>query len=185
MGRRLSSMVELIENNRDCAVFAVKEGTSSLDLVKLGGFEGHECMFRMSKDPNTTCITVFRDGDEPYHMTYGSSTTVVPEDRRKVRDLIMECVGVDFGIFTRGEHHRGWDYDEMVEATTGHRDLDSEREIEIQCSGGRCSLFVNRQPVGHVRQDRLGRWLAERGAVLDGWDGGEPFASGTVMGMLR
>ena len=83
--KRLCDLVNLEENSRSCVLLTLKEGTSPLDLVRLGGFEGHECMFRMSKDPRTTCITVFRDGDEPYHIEYGASTTLVDEDRRKVR----------------------------------------------------------------------------------------------------
>lgn len=167
MNKRLADLVQLESNTKDCAVFTVKPETSPMDLVKLGGFEGHECMFRMSKDPNTTCITVFRDGDEPYHMNYGSSTTLVSEDRRKVRSLIMECVSLDFGIFTSGEWHGAHGFDEMVKATTGHRDLDSGRMFEIQRSGNDCSLFVNHQHIGHIRHDQLDEWVAERNIKMD------------------
>lgn len=164
MNKRLCDLVQLESNTKDCAVFTVKPETSPLDLVKLGGFEGHECMFRMSKDPNTVCITVFRDGDEPYHMNYGSSTTLVSEDRRKVRDLIRECVNLDFGIFTNGG--RGG-YSQSVEATLGDRDPMSPKNYELQRSDDRYSLFVNDQHIVVTRPDELETWLEDRGLMLE------------------
>ena len=166
MRKRLCELVELIENNKDCAVFTVKQETSPLDLVKLGGFEGHECMFRMSKDPRTTCITVFRDGDEPYHMSYGSSTTLVTEDRRKVRDLITECVNLDFGIFTRGEWHKGYTFEQLVATTLGERDVHSPKQYELQRGSGYCSLFVNGQHISNISNGQLDEWLSDRGVKL-------------------
>lgn len=164
MKKRLADCFDLIENNRDCAVFTVKPETSPMDLVKLGGFEGHECMFRMSKDPNTTCITVFRDGDEPYHMNYGSSTTLVSEDRRKVRALIMECVNLDFGIFTHGG--RGG-FNQSVEATLGERDPYSPKNYELQRGGDRYSLFVNDQHIVVTEPGEFESWLEDRGMALE------------------
>lgn len=164
MSKRLCDMVQLESNTKDCAVFTVKPETSPLDLIKLGGFEGHECMFRISKDPNTVCITVFRDGDEPYHMNYGSSTTLVSEDRRKVRDLITECVNLDFGIFTNGG--RG-DFSQLVEATLGDRDSSSPKNYELQRARDRYSLFVNGQHIVVTEPDKFEPWLEDRGLALE------------------
>lgn len=164
MNKRLCDLVQLESNTKDCAVFTVKPETSPMDLVKLGGFEGHECMFRMSKDPNTVCITVFRDGDEPYHMNYGSSTTLVSEDRRKVRGLIMECVNLDFGIFTNGG--RGG-FNQSVEATLGDRDPSSPKNYELQRGGDRYSLFVNDQHIVVTSPDEFETWLEDRGLALE------------------
>lgn len=164
MSKRLCDMVQLESNTKDCAVFTVKPETSPMDLVKLGGFEGHECMFRMSKDPNTVCITVFRDGDEPYHMNYGSSTTLVSEDRRKVRELIMECVNLDFGIFTDGG--RG-EFGQLVEATLGDRDPSSPKNYELQHARDRYSLFVNDQHIVVTNPDDFETWLEDRGLALE------------------
>lgn len=168
MTKRLATLFNLIENNKDCAVFTIKPEASPLDLVLLGGFEGHECMFRVSKDPSTICITVFRDGDEPYHMSYGSSTTIVGEARRKVRDLIMECVNLDFGIVTGGRSVRAKSsFNRLVEDTSGSRDLNSAREFElIRTPGGDCSLFVNGQHITHVHINDLGQWLMEKNILM-------------------
>lgn len=165
MVKRLHELFQLESNTKDCAVFTIKPGTSPLDLVKLGGFEGHECMFRMSKNPSTTCITVFRDGDEPYHMSYGSSTTLVDEARRKVRDLIMECVNLDFGIVTGGRSVRAkCDFERLVGETCGDRKSGSRWEFEYsKAPGGDGVLYVNGQYVAHVREGDLEDWLGERG----------------------
>ena len=168
MTKRLCELFQIESNTKDCVVFTLKPETSPLDLVKLGGFEGHECMLRMSKNRDTTCITVFRDGDEPYHMNYGSSTTLVGEDRRKVRDLIMEMANLDFGIVTGGRGVRsGSDFDRLVERTSGPRDLDSLREFElIKTPAGDGSLFVNNQHVAHVCVRDIDQWLAERNIAM-------------------
>lgn len=168
MTKRLATLFDLIENNKDCAVFTIKPEASPLDLVLLGGFEGHECMFRVSKDPATICITVFRDGDEPYHMNYGSSTTIVGEARRKVRDLIMECVNLDYGIVTGGRSTRAKSsFNRLVEDTSGPRDLNSVREFElIRTPSGDCSLFVNGQHVTHVHINDLDQWLMEKNILM-------------------
>lgn len=164
--KRLCDLVNLEENSRDCVVLTLKEGISPLDLVRLGGFEGHECMFRMSKDPRTTCITVFRDGETPYHMNYGSSNTLVGEDRRKVRDLVMECVNLDFGIFTH-EPIVADSFDALVEETSGKRDLDSARHFTLKRAPSYSSLFVNGQHIAKLDNDSLEDWLAQRNAYLD------------------
>ena len=168
MTKRLCDLFQLESNTKDCAVFTIKQETSPLDLIKLGGFEGHECMVRMAKDPRTACITVFRDGDEPYHMSYGSSTTLVGEARRKVRDLVMEMVNLDYGIVTGGRTVRsGNDFDRLVEKTSGARDLDSLREFElIRTPAGDGSLFVNGQHVAHIRDCDMDQWLAERSIAM-------------------
>ena len=168
MAKRLSQLFDLIENSKDCVVFTIKPETSPLDLVRLGGFEGHECMFRMSKNPRTTCITIFRDGDEPYHMSYGSSTDMVEEDRRKVRDLVMECVALDYGITFGADVMRdNSTFRYWVEKTSGERDLDSPREFElIKAPGGDCSLFVNGQHILKTNVSHLDRWLNEKDILL-------------------
>lgn len=165
MNKRLCQLFQLESNTKDCAVFIRKPEVSPLDLVKLGGFEGHEVMLRISKDPSTICITVFRDGDEPYHMSYGSSTTLVGEARRKVRDLAMEMANLDFGIVTGGRGVRAKSsFERLVEMTSGPRDLNSLREFElIKTPAGDGSLFVNDQHVAHIRERDLEGWLDERG----------------------
>lgn len=163
--KRLCDLVNLEENSRSCVLLTLKEDTSPLDLVRLGGFEGHERMFRMSKDPRTTCITVFRDGDEPYHIEYGASTTLVDEDRRKVRQLVMECVNLDFGIFTHGGPEAS--FASLVEETIGKRDLDSPRHFMLQRTSHSCSLKVNNQHIANIDTDYLETWLVDRNTRLE------------------
>lgn len=165
MNKRLCQLFQLESNTKDCAVFIRKPEVSPLDLVKLGGFEGHEVMLRISKDPSTICITVFRDGDEPYHMSYGSSTTLVGEARRKVRDLVMEMANLDFGIVTGGRGVRAKSsFERLVEMTSGPRDLNTLREFElIKTPAGDGSLFVNDQHITHIRERDLEDWLDEKG----------------------
>lgn len=54
---KLYDLVELEENNSECVVLKVKEGSED-DLVKLGCFDGNEKMFRMTKGACNLC-TVF------------------------------------------------------------------------------------------------------------------------------
>lgn len=163
--KRLCDLVNLEENNRSCVVLTVKPEVSPLDLVKLGGFEGHECMFRMSKDPRTTCITVFYDGDEPVHMNYGSSNTLVGEALRSVRDQVMECVNLDFGIFTH-EPVAVSRFNSLVRETSGPRGLDSRRNLVLKRTPSYASLFVNDQHIDNIPAEDLETWLAERNACL-------------------
>ena len=121
-------------------------------------------MFRMSKDPSTVSITVFREGEEPYSMNYGSSTTLVSENMKKIRNLVMECVNLDFGIFTHGG--RGA-FKQSVEATLGHRDPYSPKNYELQRAGDRYSLFVNDQHIVVTRPADFESWLEERGLALE------------------
>lgn len=162
--KRLCDLVNLEENNRSCVVLTVKPETSPLDLVRLGGFEGHECMFRMSKDPRTTCITVFYDGGEPVHMSYGSSNTLVGEALRSVRDQVMECVNLDFGIYTHGGHESV--FDSLARETSGPRDLDSRRSLVLKRTPSYASLFVNDQHIDNILTEDLETWLADRNACL-------------------
>ena len=163
--KRLCDLVNLEENSRSCVVLTVKPETSPLDLVKLGGFEGRECMFRMSKDPRTICITVFRDGDEPYHMNYGSSNTLAGEDRLKVRNLVMECVNLDFGIATHPFNESR--FNKLVEATMGERTLNSKRAFILKRTSSHASLFVNEQHIDNIPSEHLDTWLTERNILLE------------------
>ena len=183
MTKRLAMLFNLIENNKDCAVFTIKPEASPLDLVKLGGFEGHEVMFRVSKNPSTICITVFRDGDEPYHMSYGSSSTLVGEARRKVRELVMEMVNLDYGIVTGGSTARlHSSFNRLVEDTSGPRDLNSVREFElIKTPGGDCSLFVNGQHITHVHINDLDQWLMEKNILMAKDSFEEPSGNGCTI----
>ena len=167
MEKRLSDLVEIAENNKDCVVLKVKDDVKPIDLVRLGGFDGTETMFRVTKGSNQSTITIFRDGSRPESIEVGSTTSRLSGSMRKARHEILECVGLDFGIFTRGEWHNGHNFDEMVKMTSGSRDLDSPRKFELYRAGGSCSLFVNNMHIGHVDYKNLDEWLAERNIRLE------------------
>ncbi len=167
MKERLCSLVELAENNKDCVVLAVKDDVKPLDLIRLGGFSGDETMFRMSKDPSTIGVTVFNREGRSYTLNVGSSNTVVSGDLRQARDQIMQCVNLDFGIFTQGEWRNGHNFDQMVEMTLGPRDLDSPRRFELYRSGGSCSLYVNNMHIANIDYKNLDEWLAERNIRIE------------------
>ena len=166
--KRLCDLVNLEENSRDCVVLTLKPETQPMDLIRLGGFDGTENCFRMSKDPKITSITVFRSGGLviPYSMNYGVSNTLVGEDRRKVRDQVMECVNLDFGIFTHGPIAVNR-FNELVEATMGERTLNSKRAFTLKQTPSYASLFVNEQHIDNIPSEHLDTWLAERNIRLE------------------
>lgn len=166
MEKRLCDLCELVENNKYGAVLAVKEDTQPFDLIRLGGFDGDERMFRMSKDPDTVSITVFRDGRPPYTMSYGASNSLVTQSEKRVRNQVMECVNLDFGIFT-DRPFGGKDFDLLVGETCGERTLDSPRHFELQHGAGYFSLFVNGQHIALIDKGKLESWLDERNIRLD------------------
>ena len=166
--KRLCDLVNLEENSRDCVVLTLKPETQPMDLIRLGGFDGTENCFRMSKDPKITTITVFRSGGLviPYSMNYGVSNTLVGEDRRKVRDQVMECVNLDFGIFTH-EPIAVSRFNELVEATMGERTLNSKRSFTLKQTPSYASLFVNGQHIDNIPSEGLDTWFAERNIRLE------------------
>lgn len=183
MSKQLRDLVSVAENNRDFALFSVKEGVKPFDLIRLG-FSGDESFFRVSKDPQTVGLTIFHAYERPQTMNIGSSNTIVEGDLRKVRQQIMEMVNVDFGITTGGNTSiRSKDsFDYWVERTSGPRDLDSLREFEfIKAPGGDGSLFVNGQHVTLLHADDLDQWLAERNILMAKSANEEPAGNGCTI----
>lgn len=167
MEKRLCDMVYIAENNKECVVLAVKDDVKPIDLIRLGGFDGTETMFRVTKGSSQSTITIFRGDGRPESIEVGSTTSRLSGSMRKARSEILECVGLDFGIFTRGEWHNGHSFDEMVEMTSGSRDLDSPRKFELYRTGGSCSLFVNNMHIAHIDYKNLDEWLADRNIRIE------------------
>ena len=166
--KRLCDLVEVKDNLIRSVELHVKPGTTPEDLIQLGGFEGNERKFRISKAPRQTSVTVFRDGDEPYRMDYGAVTTPVSEGREKIRDLVLECANLDFGIYTHGGP-AVWPV--FVKLTTGRRDLDSPRRYTLRQYPDHSSFYVNNQlVVASIANDKLDGWLAERNIWLEPTD---------------
>ena len=167
MGKRLCEMVSLEENSKDCVLLKVKDDVNPIDLIRLG-FSGTETMFRVTKGNTQSTITIFRSEKERLEsIEVGSTTSYVSGSMRKVRREILECVGLDFGIFTRGEWHNGHSFAEMVQMTSGPRDLDSPRRFELYRAGNSASLFVNGMHIGHIDYRNLDEWLAERNIRIE------------------
>lgn len=166
MKKRLCDLVALEDNSKDCVLLKVKDDVRPIDLIRLG-FSGTETLFRVTKGNTQSTITMFHDRGRPESLEIGHSTSQVSGSMRKARTAILECVGLDFGIFTRGEWHNGHTFDEMVQMTSGPRDLDSPRKFELYRAGGSCSLFVNNMRIGHIDYKNLDEWLAERNIRID------------------
>lgn len=172
MEKRLCDLVQLVENNHACAILEVKPDTKPFDLIRLGGFNGDETMFRVSKDPDSISVTIFREGEKPFSMSYGGGTTLVPENVKTMRRLILECVNLDYGIFTNTPYGDK-DFDMLVKETSGERTLDSPRRFDLRRGGADCSLFVNDQHIALIDKDKLETWLEDRNIQMELIDEGK------------
>ncbi len=95
--KKLCDLVEIEENNIDCIILKVKDN-SKLDLIKLGCFEGDETLIRVSKGKDHT-FTIF-SGEKHFSWEYGDSGyTLVSKNVDKKRELILDCIEVDFDIY--------------------------------------------------------------------------------------
>lgn len=177
MRKRLCDLVTVDENNLDCVVLSVKFDTKPIDLINLGGFDGRETMFRVSKDPDSISVTVFKEDEKPFSFDIGSrGSTVLNNEMRKVRELILECVHLDFGIYTHGTTGTNKSFRDLVGETLGPRNLDSERRYKInwRTDGGYASVFVNNQHVCRVPYDDVERWKVDRNIVtIQDWSRAE------------
>lgn len=85
--KNLVKLVELIEDNDNCVLLKVKEG-SELDMILLGCFDGDENMIRLAKDEYNT-ITIFRKNGT--HYCWAGNECVVQQMNDKEK-LIKKCV---------------------------------------------------------------------------------------------
>ena len=165
MKKRLAQLCDVVENDENVVILAVKEGTKPFDLIRLG-FTGTETMFRMTKERENTSVTIFKEDEKPFSMSMGSrGTTVVSEGMRIARNLIVEAVHLDFGIVTHGAYANR--FREAVAATVGTRDLDSHRYFELQRASAYCSLWVNQGHIANIPHAELDDWLAARNIKLN------------------
>ena len=80
-------IVDIIENNHNCVLMKIKPN-STLDLIKLGCFEGDEDMIRFARDNGDT-ITVFTKDGKYYSWARG---TLVSDSMQVKRRMIMNYV---------------------------------------------------------------------------------------------
>lgn len=165
MHKKLADLVRVTENDHDCVILEVKPDTSPGDLCALG-FNGNEISFRVPKDPHAINVTCFSHGQNPYTIQGGARETILPTSMRRMLDMVLECVNLDYGIATSGEPPMGQTFTEMVESTTGERTVWSPREYELRRGDECCALLVNGQLVTTQENGELERWLALRGQRL-------------------
>ena len=98
MKNKLCNLVDIIENNESCIVLKVKDN-KSLDLIKLGCFNGNEELMRLTKGENHTC-TIFSSNSEPFSWSWGKrGYTLVSDNISTMGKLIEECITEDFDIY--------------------------------------------------------------------------------------
>ncbi len=99
MGKRLSQMVTIMENNEKCVILKVKKNQFA-NLIGLGCFNGDETMFRLTKGSDHTCTVWHGEKNNSYSWDWGSSGYTLVSDNMKTRGhLIAECIADDLGIY--------------------------------------------------------------------------------------
>ncbi len=98
MKNKLCYLVDIIENNEECVILKVKDN-KTLDLIKLGCFDGNEELIRLTKGKDHTC-TIFRTNDKPFSWDWGrSGYTLVSDNVSTMGKLIEACITEDFDIY--------------------------------------------------------------------------------------
>lgn len=99
MGKKLSQIVTIIENNYDCVVLKVKKNQAA-NLIALGCFNGDEKMFRLTKGRDHNCTVWHGDDSKHYSWYWGESGyTLVSDKLGKQGSIIQKTITDDFGIY--------------------------------------------------------------------------------------
>lgn len=94
--KKLANLVQVVENNKECVILEVTG--RSIDLIKLGCFNGDETMFRLTKGGDHIC-TVWTN-EKHYSWHWGDSGhTIVSKQTENMGKLIQECIEQDFEIY--------------------------------------------------------------------------------------
>lgn len=109
----LCQMVYVIENNSNVVVLMTKENMR-LALASLRGFDGTECIIRVTKG-HSPKISIYSRAHSVVRMDCGDAST--SKRNEAVKKAVIECLEVDFGI------HIGSD-SELIEATRNIHKLD-------------------------------------------------------------
>lgn len=97
--KKLCELVKIVENNMECVILEVTG--SSLDLIKLGCFNGDEKLIRLTKGGDQTCTVWTDKGHFSWHWG-ASGYTLVSSDMEKKGKLIEDCITKDFEIYIKG-----------------------------------------------------------------------------------
>lgn len=76
--KKLYELVTVEENNENCVVLKVKENMS-LELIKIGCFDGNETLFRLTKGYDHTCTVWKGQSSFSWHWGQSGHTLVSPE----------------------------------------------------------------------------------------------------------
>ena len=150
----LSSLVRLVDNNRECVVFQVLPYKST-DLVRLGVFTGSESQFRILKNPhkgaNSVDVTIWSQGAAvENHFTvpvsvYWGHTRLASDyydsylDYRKM-SMILDTVCVDYGISVTDSDAISKSEDFRTPGDKFNKSITIEYNYESQYSGA--SLYL-------------------------------------------
>lgn len=98
--KRLVDCVEVITNNDECVILKVKNNCE-MDLISLGCFSGNEVMFRMTKDEDEDCFTIFskNSGEDEFTTCTWGSRTLVSKNLSNIARKIRRCIVGDLDIY--------------------------------------------------------------------------------------
>lgn len=106
MGKKLSQMVTIMENNEQCVVLKVKKNQFA-NLVSLGCFDGDETMFRLTKGSDHTCTVWHGPDNKHYEWHWGDSGyTLVTDSMRNRGHLIQNCISDELGIYIGSDRNK-------------------------------------------------------------------------------
>ena len=97
--KRLAELVKVEENNENCVLLKVKP-KSSIELMKIGFFNGNEQYFRVTKSKRFAMhtLTVWRKNENAWSISWGTDIACVTEMQRKMCLEVVDCIVNDFGI---------------------------------------------------------------------------------------
>ena len=97
--KKLAELVKVEENNENCVLLKVKP-KSTLELMKIGFFNGNEQYFRGTKRNRFAMHTlaVWRKNENAWSISWGTDIACVTEMQRKMCLEVVDCIVNDFGI---------------------------------------------------------------------------------------
>ena len=97
--KKLAELVKVEENNENCVLLKVKP-KSTLELMKIGFFNGNEQYFRVTKSKRFAMhtLTVWRKNENAWSISWGTDIACVTEMQRKMCLEVVDCIVNDFGI---------------------------------------------------------------------------------------
>ena len=160
--KRLLDCVELAENNERCVILEVKPGCE-MDLIRLGCFNGDEKMFRLTKGNDHT-LTVFTNNGKSYNFGFGNSGyTLVSDQLKQQRELIVDCIKLDYAIIIENDSHS-----KIVDSLGMRNPKDVERRLSLAgWPQSHMNIRVNGQFLANERVENVEKWCNDRGYKME------------------